>query len=43
MITVTADITIPPDAMAWAFWNMGSTQQVEFFAHLAKVIKGDQS
>lgn len=43
MMTVTADITIPPDAMAWAFWNMCAAQQVEFFAHLAKVIKADQT
>lgn len=41
MITVTADITIPPDTLARAFWTMASDQQVEFFAELAKVIKAD--
>lgn len=38
----TADVTITPDMMAQAFWDMGSDQQVEFFAALASVINADK-
>lgn len=41
MITITADIDIPPATLARAFWALGSDEQVEFFAELAKAIKAD--
>jgi hypothetical protein len=37
----TVQIRITPSMMAEAFWNMGSEQQLEFFEHLATVIKED--
>jgi hypothetical protein len=41
MSTATTSVTLTPAMMAEAFWSMGDTEQVEFFAELAKVIKKD--
>jgi len=41
MTTATANIKVTPEIMAQAFWAMESTEQIKFFAELAKVIKED--
>ena len=41
MTTATAQVTITPAMLAEAFWAMPDTQQVEFFAQLAAVIRDD--
>lgn len=41
MTTVKATVKLTPAMMAEAFWELGSGEQAEFFAQLAKVIKAD--
>ncbi len=41
MTTATANITLTPSMLAEAFWGMESSQQVEFFAELARVIRAN--
>jgi hypothetical protein len=41
MSTALAEVTLTPELMAQAFWNMGSSQQVRFFEALADAIEAD--
>lgn len=41
MIQATATVQLTPAMMAEAFWQMESSQQVEFFDELARVIRED--
>jgi hypothetical protein len=41
MIHATATVQLTPAMMAEAFWQMASSQQVEFFDELARVIRED--
>lgn len=41
MIHATATVQVTPAMLAEAFWQMGSSQQTEFFDELARVIRED--
>lgn len=41
MSEATAIVQLTPAMLAEAFWGLGSDDQVEFFAQLAKAIKAD--
>ena len=39
MTVVTADVQLTPTMLAESFWSMGTDQQAEFFAELARIIE----
>lgn len=40
---VMATVVPNPALLAELFWSLGSDEQVEFFAHLAEVVKADHA